>query len=112
LALALLLLLLGGTPGAPSQAARRTESLSAVDVSAAQRFGWVYKVLRREVVAASPLLHVPSFTRTLHAAPWLLAPGAYDGHEIARAARWIDALPVKVDALDGGFVFALRMRGP
>ena len=121
MAFPLILLLFGAHAGVfqrtASNLSARTEAASAVEVSAAQRFGWVYATMRPDV-ARAPLPQAPYWTPPGRALPrWpsfqvLAQPGAMEAREMALAAQWIDALPLKVDARDGGLLVALRVRGP
>ena len=125
MALPLILLLFGAYAGVPPRTAStpsaRTEGASAVEVSAALRFGWVYATVHPDVVAPAPLPQAAYSAPHGRALPlWpafraesaLAPPGMKQAREVALAAQWIDALPLKVDARDGGLLVALRVRGP
>ena len=97
----------------------RSESASAVEASAAQRFGWAEAAARPQVVAVEALVRAQQLVggRALQLLPLFRADvdavraWAAEGREIARAARWVDALPFKIDAQDGGLSLTLRLRG-
>jgi hypothetical protein len=79
-----------------------TESVSAVDIAAVHRLG------RVDVAAGGATGLSLAFGEENPFAERAVK----EAHQIALAARWIDALPFKVDARDGGVLFALRVRGP
>src|SRR5512140_3307559 len=99
----------------------RTEAVSSVDVSAAQRFGWIDAATRPLVlIAPEPMIRAQQrvAARAMQVFPLLRAEVdavralSTEGRELARAAQWIDALPFKVDAQDGGLTVTLRLRRP
>jgi len=118
----LIALLFGPHSGAPPRTAIPSLSrsaVSAVDVSEAQRFGWVHAAARLDVVSPSQLERAAYFAPqggVTALSPAFSAESALaelkGAREVALAARWIDALPLKVDARNGGLLFAFRLRGP
>ena len=117
-----IVLLFGLHSGAPLRTAipsSSASSVSAVDVSEAQRFGWVHAAARLDVVSPSQLERAAYFAPqggVTALSPAFSAESALaelkGAREVALAARWIDALPLKVDARNGGLLFAFRLRGP
>jgi hypothetical protein len=103
--LPLIMLLFGVHSGGPPRmttASQSTESVSAVDIAAARRLG------RVDVASGGATVLSLAFGEEN---PFAERP-VKEARQIALAARWIDALPFKVDARDGGVLFALRVRGP
>jgi len=89
--------------------------MSAVDRSAAQRFGWIDAV-RPQVVTGEPVrgalpLYADGFVLTLPVFRGGEAARTFPGgaQVMVRAARWFAALPVKLDVHDGGMSLAVRL---
>jgi len=104
--LPLILLLFGVHSGAPPRMAISTAPATAesvpVDIGAARR------LVRTEAARWGATAFWVAFGEDNS----LAERPTRQAREVALAARWIDALPFKVDARDGGVLFALRVRGP